>query len=111
MSSCPYLRFGFVQDKYSASAFNFPAENKPQYIHVTGEVLGAKHGQVGPWGRNVNPERGLACAQGFCLCTEPVVAEPGGCEPVLFLFRNGVPTAALLQAQVLRAAAAAAELH
>ncbi|OXB73308.1 UNVERIFIED_CONTAM: hypothetical protein H355_008284 [Colinus virginianus] len=28
-------RFGFVQDKYSASAFNFPAENKPQYIHVT----------------------------------------------------------------------------
>uniref|UniRef100_A0A8C2YC78 GATOR1 complex protein DEPDC5 n=1 Tax=Coturnix japonica TaxID=93934 RepID=A0A8C2YC78_COTJA len=30
-------RFGFVQDKYSASAFNFPAENKPQYIHVTGE--------------------------------------------------------------------------
>jgi len=26
-----------VQDKYSASAFNFPAENKPQYIHVTGE--------------------------------------------------------------------------
>ncbi|XP_066466130.1 GATOR1 complex protein DEPDC5 [Tiliqua scincoides] len=32
-------RFGFVQDKYSASAFNFPAENKPQYIHVTGTVL------------------------------------------------------------------------
>uniref|UniRef100_A0A4W3HH08 DEP domain containing 5, GATOR1 subcomplex subunit n=1 Tax=Callorhinchus milii TaxID=7868 RepID=A0A4W3HH08_CALMI len=30
-------RFGFIQDKYSASAFNFPAENKPQYIHVTGE--------------------------------------------------------------------------
>uniref|UniRef100_A0A8C3TAP4 GATOR1 complex protein DEPDC5 n=1 Tax=Chelydra serpentina TaxID=8475 RepID=A0A8C3TAP4_CHESE len=29
-------RFGFVQDKYSASAFNFPSENKPQYIHVTG---------------------------------------------------------------------------
>ncbi|EPY81081.1 DEP domain-containing protein 5 [Camelus ferus] len=26
-------RFGFVQDKYSAAAFNFPAENKPQYIH------------------------------------------------------------------------------
>lgn len=36
---CPYHRFGFVQDKYSASAFNFPAENKPQYIHVTGEDL------------------------------------------------------------------------
>uniref|UniRef100_A0A8C0VRD1 GATOR1 complex protein DEPDC5 n=1 Tax=Cyanistes caeruleus TaxID=156563 RepID=A0A8C0VRD1_CYACU len=36
-------RFGFVQDKYSASAFNFPAENKPQYIHVTGEqYLGAE---------------------------------------------------------------------
>ncbi|PNI98032.1 DEPDC5 isoform 2 [Pan troglodytes] len=32
-------RFGFVQDKYSASAFNFPAENKPQYIHVTGTVF------------------------------------------------------------------------
>lgn len=32
-----FSRFGFVQDKYSASAFNFPAENKPQYIHVTGE--------------------------------------------------------------------------
>ncbi|KAM8814299.1 GATOR1 complex protein DEPDC5 isoform 4-T6 [Rhynchonycteris naso] len=32
-------RFGFVQDKYSASAFNFPAENKPQYIHVTGAVF------------------------------------------------------------------------
>lgn len=31
-------RFGFIQDKYSASAFNFPAENKPQYIHVTGEL-------------------------------------------------------------------------
>ncbi|MGH0180923.1 UNVERIFIED_CONTAM: hypothetical protein FKN15_005545 [Acipenser sinensis] len=30
-------RFGFVQDKFSASAFNFPSENKPQYIHVTGE--------------------------------------------------------------------------
>uniref|UniRef100_A0A8C1SYK3 DEP domain containing 5, GATOR1 subcomplex subunit n=1 Tax=Cyprinus carpio TaxID=7962 RepID=A0A8C1SYK3_CYPCA len=29
-------RFGFVQDKFSASAFNFPSENKPQYIHVTG---------------------------------------------------------------------------
>lgn len=28
-----------MQDKYSASAFNFPAENKPQYIHVTGEEL------------------------------------------------------------------------
>lgn len=37
-SPCLYFfRFGFVQDKYSASAFNFPAENKPQYIHVTGE--------------------------------------------------------------------------
>ncbi|XP_004716793.1 GATOR complex protein DEPDC5 [Echinops telfairi] len=32
-------RFGFVQDKYSATAFNFPAENKPQYIHVTGTVF------------------------------------------------------------------------
>ena len=32
-------RFGFVQDKYSVSAFNFPAENKPQYIHVTGTVF------------------------------------------------------------------------
>uniref|UniRef100_A0A8C5FSI2 DEP domain-containing protein n=1 Tax=Gadus morhua TaxID=8049 RepID=A0A8C5FSI2_GADMO len=28
-------RFGFVQDRASASTFNFPAENKPQYIHVT----------------------------------------------------------------------------
>uniref|UniRef100_A0A4W4G5K4 DEP domain-containing protein n=1 Tax=Electrophorus electricus TaxID=8005 RepID=A0A4W4G5K4_ELEEL len=32
-------RFGFVQDKFSASNFNFPAENKPQYIHVTGTVF------------------------------------------------------------------------
>ncbi|XP_063171811.1 GATOR1 complex protein DEPDC5 isoform X2 [Candoia aspera] len=32
-------RFGFVQDKYSASAFNFPSDNKPQYIHVTGTVF------------------------------------------------------------------------
>ncbi|PWA30813.1 hypothetical protein CCH79_00017367, partial [Gambusia affinis] len=29
-------RFGFVHDKFSSSSFNFPAENKPQYIHVTG---------------------------------------------------------------------------
>ncbi|KAG7476627.1 hypothetical protein MATL_G00084930 [Megalops atlanticus] len=32
-------RFGFVQDKFSASAFNFPSENKPQYIHITGTVF------------------------------------------------------------------------
>uniref|UniRef100_A0A8C5CAZ6 DEP domain-containing protein n=1 Tax=Gadus morhua TaxID=8049 RepID=A0A8C5CAZ6_GADMO len=32
-------RFGFVQDRASASTFNFPAENKPQYIHVTGTVF------------------------------------------------------------------------
>ncbi|XP_039627619.1 GATOR complex protein DEPDC5 isoform X3 [Polypterus senegalus] len=32
-------RFGFIQDKYSASTFNFPSENKPQYIHVTGTVF------------------------------------------------------------------------
>ncbi|KAM9350042.1 GATOR1 complex protein DEPDC5 isoform 1-T1 [Symphorus nematophorus] len=32
-------RFGFVHDKFSASAFNFPADNKPQYIHVTGTVF------------------------------------------------------------------------
>lgn len=32
-------RFGFVHDKFSASAFSFPAENKPQYIHVTGTVF------------------------------------------------------------------------
>ncbi|KAM9844724.1 LOW QUALITY PROTEIN: GATOR1 complex protein DEPDC5 [Aulostomus maculatus] len=32
-------RFGFVNDKFSASAFNFPSENKPQYIHVTGTVF------------------------------------------------------------------------
>ncbi|XP_068604569.1 GATOR1 complex protein DEPDC5 [Brachionichthys hirsutus] len=32
-------RFGFVYDKFSASAFNFPSENKPQYIHVTGTVF------------------------------------------------------------------------
>ncbi|XP_034038608.1 GATOR complex protein DEPDC5 isoform X2 [Thalassophryne amazonica] len=32
-------RFGFMQDKFSASAFNFPSENKPQYIHVTGTVF------------------------------------------------------------------------
>lgn len=38
----PFLfspRFGFVQDKFSASAFNFPSENKPQYIHVTGTMF------------------------------------------------------------------------
>lgn len=33
-----------MQDKYSASAFNFPAENKPQYIHVTGEQYLAGNG-------------------------------------------------------------------
>lgn len=33
---CSFFRFGFVHDKFSASAFNFPSENKPQYIHVTG---------------------------------------------------------------------------
>ncbi|KAJ7987219.1 hypothetical protein DPEC_G00336480 [Dallia pectoralis] len=32
-------RFGFVQDKFYASTFNFPSENKPQYIHVTGTVF------------------------------------------------------------------------
>ncbi|XP_053500716.1 GATOR complex protein DEPDC5 isoform X2 [Ictalurus furcatus] len=32
-------RFGFVQDKFSASAYSFPAENKPQYIHVTGTLF------------------------------------------------------------------------
>ncbi|KAM4728180.1 GATOR1 complex protein DEPDC5 isoform 3-T3 [Anableps anableps] len=32
-------RFGFVHDKFSSSSFNFPAENKPQYIHVTGTVF------------------------------------------------------------------------
>ncbi|XP_062814922.1 GATOR1 complex protein DEPDC5-like isoform X1 [Anolis carolinensis] len=32
-------RFGFIRDKYSASAFNFPSDNKPQYIHVTGTVF------------------------------------------------------------------------
>ncbi|XP_017295083.1 GATOR complex protein DEPDC5 isoform X3 [Kryptolebias marmoratus] len=32
-------RFGFVHDKFSSSTFNFPAENKPQYIHVTGTVF------------------------------------------------------------------------
>ncbi|XP_062870046.1 GATOR1 complex protein DEPDC5 isoform X2 [Trichomycterus rosablanca] len=32
-------RFGFVQDKFSTSTFNFPAENKPQYIHVTGTIF------------------------------------------------------------------------
>ncbi|KAL0965572.1 hypothetical protein UPYG_G00283080 [Umbra pygmaea] len=32
-------RFGFVQDKFSASTSNFPSENKPQYIHVTGTVF------------------------------------------------------------------------
>ncbi|XP_076018332.1 GATOR1 complex protein DEPDC5 isoform X4 [Genypterus blacodes] len=32
-------RFGFIQDKFSASTFNFPSENKPQYIHVTGTVF------------------------------------------------------------------------
>lgn len=64
VSSCPSLRFGFVQDKYSASAFNFPAENKPQYIHVTGETLWAKRGQVGPCGRSVSRGRGLATSTG-----------------------------------------------
>ncbi|XP_068455837.1 GATOR1 complex protein DEPDC5 isoform X2 [Clinocottus analis] len=32
-------RFGFVHDKFSASSYNFPSENKPQYIHVTGTVF------------------------------------------------------------------------
>ncbi|XP_053185288.1 GATOR complex protein DEPDC5 isoform X2 [Scomber japonicus] len=32
-------RFGFVHDKFSASSFNFPSDNKPQYIHVTGTVF------------------------------------------------------------------------
>uniref|UniRef100_A0AAV2JQY5 DEP domain-containing protein n=1 Tax=Knipowitschia caucasica TaxID=637954 RepID=A0AAV2JQY5_KNICA len=32
-------RFGFVNDKFSASAFSFPSENRPQYIHVTGTVF------------------------------------------------------------------------
>nr|XP_061792421.1 GATOR1 complex protein DEPDC5-like isoform X1 [Nerophis lumbriciformis] len=32
-------RFGFVLDKFSASAFNFPSESRCQYIHVTGTVL------------------------------------------------------------------------
>ncbi|XP_034411625.1 GATOR complex protein DEPDC5 isoform X9 [Cyclopterus lumpus] len=32
-------RFGFVHDKFSASSSNFPSENKPQYIHVTGTVF------------------------------------------------------------------------
>ncbi|XP_057684486.1 GATOR complex protein DEPDC5 isoform X1 [Corythoichthys intestinalis] len=32
-------RFGFVLDKFSASSFNFPSENRPQYIHLTGTVL------------------------------------------------------------------------
>ncbi len=41
MKTTPFFiwRFGFVQDKFSASAFNFPTENKPQYIHVTGTCL------------------------------------------------------------------------
>ncbi|XP_061694755.1 GATOR1 complex protein DEPDC5 isoform X5 [Syngnathoides biaculeatus] len=33
------FRFGFVLDKFSASAFNFPSESRPQYIHITGTVL------------------------------------------------------------------------
>lgn len=73
MSPCPSLRFGFVQDKYSASAFNFPAENKPQYIHVTGEALWAKCGQAGPCGGSVSPRRGLA--PGFFPRTKPVATE------------------------------------
>ncbi|XP_066544990.1 GATOR1 complex protein DEPDC5 isoform X2 [Amia ocellicauda] len=32
-------RFGFIQDKFSASTFSFPADIKPQYIHVTGTVF------------------------------------------------------------------------
>ncbi|XP_013864451.1 DEP domain-containing protein 5 [Austrofundulus limnaeus] len=32
-------RFGFVHDTFSSSTFNFHAENKPQYIHVTGTVF------------------------------------------------------------------------
>ena len=50
LSPCPSLRFGFVQDKYSASAFNFPAETKPQYIHVTGEALQLQRGRGGVGG-------------------------------------------------------------
>uniref|UniRef100_A0A8C3A8F9 DEP domain containing 5, GATOR1 subcomplex subunit n=1 Tax=Cyclopterus lumpus TaxID=8103 RepID=A0A8C3A8F9_CYCLU len=34
-----YRLFGFVHDKFSASSSNFPSENKPQYIHVTGTVF------------------------------------------------------------------------
>lgn len=56
---CCYYRFGFVQDKYSASAFNFPAENKPQYIHVTGEEQWAKKlgGCMSPCRRRMSPAR------------------------------------------------------
>uniref|UniRef100_S4RKY3 DEP domain containing 5, GATOR1 subcomplex subunit n=1 Tax=Petromyzon marinus TaxID=7757 RepID=S4RKY3_PETMA len=32
-------RFGFIQDKYSAAAFNFPAESRSQFIHVTEELF------------------------------------------------------------------------
>lgn len=46
-------RFGFVQDKYSASAFNFPAENKPQYIHVTGELC-SPSGVEGWWWHQIS---------------------------------------------------------
>lgn len=55
VSSCLPYRFGFVQDKYSASAFNFPAENKPQYIHVTGEVLPANGVGWTPVARGLSP--------------------------------------------------------
>lgn len=88
-----------MQDKYSASAFNFPAENKPQYIHVTGEELWL---WVGAWvparaGTGRPPERSASVYQQL--------------RSGMVSLRDGVPAAALLQTQVFWAAAAATELY
>lgn len=37
----PFCRFGFVHDNFSVSTFSFPSENKPQYIHLTGQSVSA----------------------------------------------------------------------
>lgn len=78
VSPCLSFRFGFVQDKYSASAFNFPAENKPQYIHVTGE---APQAWCGWWGRMVCAGwPGVLCLPPFWRHHDPAVSLQGRCS-------------------------------
>lgn len=79
VSSCPSVRFGFVQDKYSASAFNFPAENKPQYIHVTGEELQAKSWALGWRGRLSLFTQSSSPAPS--LWWQSHLGSPSGCHP------------------------------